>query len=167
LHTHPANAAGSPIPGIILTPHFDGQLATGFAAKARAPRNLVVIRRPDTPHPRDFVHRSFRRWHVQCAPNGVWCVRFASVILEEEITMAHERKGKMSIEEMEAALKDLPAEQLDGLFDRVLSDRIGGEDEIDPAILAEARRRLDDMKAGRVMPVPFEQLLDDLDRLAS
>jgi hypothetical protein len=37
---------------------------------------------------------------------------------------------------------------------------------VDPALLSESRRRLDDMKSGRVTPVPFAQLLNDLDRLA-
>jgi hypothetical protein len=38
--------------------------------------------------------------------------------------------------------------------------------EVDPALLSESRRRLDDMKSGRVTPVPFARLLNDLDRLA-
>ena len=70
----------------------------------------------------------------------------------------------MSIEEIEAVLVNLPDEQLDGLLDRVVSQRIGAGDEIEPEILAEARRRLQEMQSGRVQAVPFEQLLDDLDR---
>lgn len=41
------------------------------------------------------------------------------------------------------------------------------QEDIDPAELQEARRRSDEMKSGRVKPVPFEQLLDELDRMAS
>lgn len=81
--------------------------------------------------------------------------------------MAEERKPRMSIEEVEAVLLDLPREELDELLDRIVTQRIGIEEEVDPAELEEARRRSDDMKSGRVKPVPFEQLLDDLDRLAS
>jgi hypothetical protein len=81
--------------------------------------------------------------------------------------MPEERKRQMSIEEIEAALVGLPDEQLDGLWDRVMSQRIGSEDEIDPAVLAEARRRVHDMKSGQVAPVPFEQVLDHLDRVTA
>lgn len=80
--------------------------------------------------------------------------------------MSEERKPKMSIEEIEAVLLDLPGEQLDELLDRLVSQRSGYDDDIDPAELQEARRRSADMKSGRVTPVPFEQLLDDLDRMA-
>lgn len=79
--------------------------------------------------------------------------------------MTEERK-RMSIEEVEAVLVDLPNEKLDDLLGRVMSQQ-NGAGEINPAVLAEADRRLDEMKSGRVRPVPFEQLLDDLDRLAS
>jgi hypothetical protein len=72
----------------------------------------------------------------------------------------------MSIEEVEAVLVNLPNDELDDLLGRVMSKR-SEVHEIDPAVLAEATRRLDEMKSGRVTPVPFEQLLDDLDRLAS
>lgn len=72
----------------------------------------------------------------------------------------------MSIADIEAVLVDLPDEQLDGLLGRVMSQRTGVEDVIDPVVLAEAHRRLDEMKAGRVTPVPFEQLLDDLEAVA-
>lgn len=81
--------------------------------------------------------------------------------------MTGERKPPMSIQEIEAVLVALPDEQLDGLWERVVSQRVGAEDEVEPEILAEARRRLQEMKSGRVASVPFEQLLDDLDRLAS
>ncbi|HYW12177.1 MAG TPA: addiction module protein [Longimicrobium sp.] len=81
--------------------------------------------------------------------------------------MTEERKPSMSIQEIEAVLVDLPHDQLDDLLERVMSQRTETADEIDPAVLAEAHRRLDEMKSGRVAPVPFEQLLDDLDRLAS
>lgn len=73
----------------------------------------------------------------------------------------------MSIAEVEAVLVDLPDEELDDLLGRVMSQRTGTYDELDPAVLAEHNRRLGEMKSGRVTPVPFEQLLDDLDRLAS
>lgn len=81
--------------------------------------------------------------------------------------MPEERKRKMSIEEIEAVLLDLPTEQLDELLGRVVSQRTGADEDFDPAELAEARRRSEDMRSGRVKPVPFEQLLDDLDRMAS
>jgi hypothetical protein len=81
--------------------------------------------------------------------------------------MTEERKPQMSIEEVEAVLLELPGEDLDELLDRVVSQRTGIQDDIDPAELAEARRRSEDMRSGRVKPVPFEQLLDDLERMAS
>ncbi len=81
--------------------------------------------------------------------------------------MTEERKPQMSIEEVEAVLLELPGQDLDELLDRVVSQRIGIQDDIDPAELAEARRRSEDMRSGRVKPVPFEQLLDDLERIAS
>jgi putative addiction module component (TIGR02574 family) len=77
--------------------------------------------------------------------------------------MTEERKPPMSIQEIEAVLVDLPDEQLDDLLGRVMSQRTGTDDDIDPAVLAEAHRRLDEMKSGRVTPVPFEQLLDELE----
>lgn len=78
-----------------------------------------------------------------------------------------ERRKRMSIDEIEAVLLELPNEQLDELLDRVVSQRTELYDEIDPVVLAEAHRRLDEMRSGRATPVPFEQLLEDLDRLAS
>jgi hypothetical protein len=80
--------------------------------------------------------------------------------------MTEERKRPMSIDEIEAVLLELPNEQLDELLDRIVSQRTSAEDDYDPAELAEAQRRSEDMKSGRVRPVPFEQLLDDLDRMA-
>lgn len=80
--------------------------------------------------------------------------------------MPEERK-RMSIEEIEAVLLDLPTDQLDEFLDRIVSQRAGAGDDYDAAELAEARRRSEDMRSGRVKPVPFEQLLDDLDRMAS
>lgn len=77
-----------------------------------------------------------------------------------------EGKPPMSIQEIEAVLVALPDEQLDGLWDRVVSQRVGAEEEIEPEILAEARRRLQDMRSGRVASVPFEQMLDDLEAAA-
>jgi hypothetical protein len=80
--------------------------------------------------------------------------------------MPEERK-RMSIEEIEAVLLDLPTEQLDELLDRIVSQRADADDDYNTAELVEARRRSEDMRSGRVKPVPFEQLLDDLDRMAS
>jgi putative addiction module component (TIGR02574 family) len=78
--------------------------------------------------------------------------------------MTEERKP-MPVEQIVAAALDLSREDrllvLEQVEDSLYSD------EIDPTVLAEAHRRLDEMKSGRVAPVPFEQLLDDLDRLAS
>jgi hypothetical protein len=73
----------------------------------------------------------------------------------------------MSIEEIEAILVDLEDEQFNELLDRVMTRRHPSHDDIDSEVLEAAHRRSDDMRSGRVKPVPFEQLLDDLDRLAS
>ena len=69
----------------------------------------------------------------------------------------------MSIEEIEAVLLDLPTEQLDELLERVITQRVSVEDEIDPAVLAEAQQRSEDMTTGRVKPVPFEQLINHVE----
>jgi hypothetical protein len=81
--------------------------------------------------------------------------------------MAEERKPKMSIDELEAVLVNLPGEQWDDLLDRVLAQRESLEEEIDPAILERAQRTLEDIRAGRVQTVPAEEVLDMLDRMAS
>lgn len=77
--------------------------------------------------------------------------------------MPEEGKRKMSIEEIEAVLLDLPTEQLDELLGRIVSQRAGADDDYNAAELAEARRRSEDMRSGRVKPVPFEQMLDLLE----
>jgi putative addiction module component (TIGR02574 family) len=79
--------------------------------------------------------------------------------------MTEERKRPMSVHEVVAAALELSEEDRYALVEQV-QDSLYDDDAIDPTVLAEARRRLEDMKSGRVSPVPFEQLLHDLDRLA-
>jgi putative addiction module component (TIGR02574 family) len=79
--------------------------------------------------------------------------------------MPGERKGKMTIDQLTAAVLDLPPEQR-ALLREKLEDSLYPMDDIDPADLEEAHRRLDAMKSGRVKGVPFEELLDELDRMA-
>lgn len=74
--------------------------------------------------------------------------------------MPEERKPRMSIEEVEAVLVDLPDEQLDDLLDRVMSHRETLEDEIHPAILERARRTMSDIRSGRANTVPADDVLD-------
>jgi putative addiction module component (TIGR02574 family) len=78
--------------------------------------------------------------------------------------MTGERKP-MSLEELTAAVLDLPPQDRARLIERV-EDSLYPVTDIDPAVLEEARRQLDDMKAGRVKGIPMEQLLDELDRMA-
>jgi putative addiction module component (TIGR02574 family) len=77
--------------------------------------------------------------------------------------MAEERKPKMSIDELEAVLVNLPGEEWDDLLDRVLSQRESLEAEIDPAILERAHRTLEDIRAGRGETIPAEDVLDMLE----
>lgn len=53
--------------------------------------------------------------------------------------MTGERKP-MSIDEVEAVLRDLPTRQLDELLDGILSQRTGAGEDFDPAELAECSR---------------------------
>lgn len=78
--------------------------------------------------------------------------------------MPGERKP-MSLDELTAAVLDLPPNDRARLIERV-EDSLYPVTDIDPAALDEARRQLDDMKAGRVKGIPMEQLLDELDRMA-
>ncbi|HYR09438.1 MAG TPA: addiction module protein [Longimicrobium sp.] len=71
----------------------------------------------------------------------------------------------MSLDELTAAVLDLPPKDRARLIERV-EDSLYPVTDIDPAALEEARRQLDDMKAGRVKGIPMEQLLDELDRMA-
>jgi putative addiction module component (TIGR02574 family) len=79
--------------------------------------------------------------------------------------MSGERKDKMSVEELTAAVLELPPKQR-ALLREKLEDSLYPLSDIDPADLEEAHRRLDDLKSGRVKGVPFEALLDELDRMA-
>ena len=78
--------------------------------------------------------------------------------------MPGERKP-MSIDELTAAVLDLPLEERAALIGRV-EGSLYPVDDLDPAVLEEARRQLDDMKSGRVKGIPMEQLLDELDQMA-
>jgi putative addiction module component (TIGR02574 family) len=78
--------------------------------------------------------------------------------------MPGERKP-MSLDELTAAVLDLPPKDRMRLMERV-EDSLYPVSDIDPSALDEARRQLDDMKAGRVKGIPMEQLLDELDRMA-
>ncbi|HEX2210921.1 MAG TPA: addiction module protein [Longimicrobium sp.] len=68
----------------------------------------------------------------------------------------------MSIDELTAAVLDLPPRQRAELIERV-EDSLYPIDDIDPATLDRARRELADMKAGRVKGIPMEDLLDELE----
>jgi putative addiction module component (TIGR02574 family) len=78
--------------------------------------------------------------------------------------MPGERKP-MSIDELTAAVLDLPPQERAQLIEKV-EDSLYPLDDVDPTVLEEAGRQLDDMKAGRVKGIPMEQLLDELDRMA-
>lgn len=76
--------------------------------------------------------------------------------------MSGERK-RMSIEELTAAVLELPPGERAVLMERV-EGSLYPVDDIDPADLERARREFADMKAGRVKGIPMEQLLDELER---
>ncbi|HEV3049943.1 MAG TPA: addiction module protein, partial [Longimicrobium sp.] len=96
-------------------------------------------------------------------PIGVWTVHSVPRIFQEN-PMPGERKP-MSIDELTAAVLDLPPRQRAALIEKV-EDSLYPVGDIDPAALDKARRELADMKAGRVKGIPMEQLLDELDRMA-
>lgn len=78
--------------------------------------------------------------------------------------MSEERKP-MSLEELTAAVLDLPPTQRAALIEKV-EDTLYPTDEIEPAVLEKACRELAEMKSGRVKGIPMENLLDELDRSA-
>jgi putative addiction module component (TIGR02574 family) len=76
--------------------------------------------------------------------------------------MSGERK-RMSLEELTAAVLELPPRQRATLMEKV-EDSLYPVDEIDPADLERARREFADMKAGRVKGVPADEVLEELER---
>lgn len=78
--------------------------------------------------------------------------------------MSGERKH-MSIEELTAAVLDLPPEDRFTLIERVEDSMF--RDVIDPAVLERARQSMADIKSGRVKAVPADEVLDMLDRIAT
>lgn len=78
--------------------------------------------------------------------------------------MTGERKP-MSLDELTAAVLDLPLDQRAELIERVEESMF--HEDIDPAVLERARRSMADIKSGRVKSVPAEEVLDMLDRIAS
>jgi hypothetical protein len=78
--------------------------------------------------------------------------------------MSGERK-RMSLDELTAAVLDLPPRQRAALIEKV-EDSLYPVNEIDPVVLERARRELADMKSGRVQGIPMEEMLDELDRMA-
>jgi putative addiction module component (TIGR02574 family) len=75
--------------------------------------------------------------------------------------MPGERKP-MSIDELTAAVLDLPPQERARLIGKV-EDSLYPLADIDPTALDEARRQLDDMKSGRVKGIPMENMLDELE----
>jgi hypothetical protein len=71
----------------------------------------------------------------------------------------------MSIDEIEAAVLDLPLEDRFALMERVEGSMFS--DEIDPAVLERARRTMADIKSGRAQAVPADEVLAMLDRIAT
>jgi putative addiction module component (TIGR02574 family) len=78
--------------------------------------------------------------------------------------MPGERKP-MSIDELTAAVLDLPPNERAQLIEKV-ENSLYPLDDLDPVVLETARRELADMKAGRVKGIPMEELLEELDRMA-
>jgi putative addiction module component (TIGR02574 family) len=75
--------------------------------------------------------------------------------------MAEERKPKMSIDEIEAVLLDLPGEQLDELMDRLATHR-GMSLDLEREWLEEVERRVAEYDSGEVEGVPMEETLRKL-----
>lgn len=92
------------------------------------------------------------------------CVVCLFAVAWEHSHIAGERKP-MSLKELTSAVLDLPPADRARLVERV-EDSLYPVTDINPAVLEEARRQLDDMKTGRVKGIPMEQLLDELDRMA-
>lgn len=77
--------------------------------------------------------------------------------------MPGERKP-MSLDELTAAVLDLPPKDRARLIERVEDSMFN--DEIDPAVLKRARRSMADIKSGCAKAVPADEVLDMLDRIA-
>ena len=71
----------------------------------------------------------------------------------------------MSIDELTAAVLDLPPEDRFALIERVENSMFHGE--IEPAVLERARSSMADIKSGRVKAVPADEVLNMLDRIAT
>jgi hypothetical protein len=72
----------------------------------------------------------------------------------------------MSIEELTAAVLDLPPRERAALIE-MAEDSLYPMHDIDPAILERARCTMADIKSGRATTVPADEVLDMLDRMAS
>lgn len=79
--------------------------------------------------------------------------------------MTGERKPKMTIDQLTAAVLDLPPNERAQLIEKVEDSLF--TDEIDPAILERARQSMADIKSGRVKSVPADEVLAMLDRMAT
>jgi hypothetical protein len=71
--------------------------------------------------------------------------------------MSQERKP-MSIDEIEAAALELPADQIDELIER-LAERRGVAPDIEQSWMEEVERRLDEVDAGEVELIPVEETI--------
>ncbi|HEX6371557.1 MAG TPA: addiction module protein [Longimicrobium sp.] len=70
----------------------------------------------------------------------------------------------MSIDELTAAVLDLPLEERFALMERVEGSMF--HEDIDPAVLERARQSMADIKSGRAKAVPADEVLGMLNRIA-
>jgi putative addiction module component (TIGR02574 family) len=75
--------------------------------------------------------------------------------------MSGERK-RMSLDELTAAVLDLPPQERALLIERVEDSLF--HDDIDPVVLERARQSMADIKSGRVKSVPADEVLDMLEK---
>jgi hypothetical protein len=79
--------------------------------------------------------------------------------------MPGERKPQMTIDQLTAAVLDLPPRERARLLEKVEDSLF--TDEIDPTVLERARQSMADIKSGRVKSVPADEVLAMLDRIAT
>jgi putative addiction module component (TIGR02574 family) len=78
--------------------------------------------------------------------------------------MTEERKPPMSIEEIEAAALDLSPQERIALLERIEDSLFS--DDADPEDVADSRRIMEEIRAGRMKTVPSEDVLRELEAAA-
>jgi putative addiction module component (TIGR02574 family) len=72
----------------------------------------------------------------------------------------------MTVQQIVNEARQLPREEMSELFDRLLAESFAQPDpEIDAAWREETRRRVADIRSGRVQGIPGEQVMAEVRRI--